>query len=117
MLPVQCVLITVTKVSSTVTVVAVCAIADILDGPVMRISMNARPLHLSVKGVPCVPTLMGVTIARVHSRAQASAMLAVAALALGEERVPVTALTISPATAHPGILESVAKIFWASELI
>ena len=107
----------VVKVNSTVTVVAVCAIADILGQPVIQISMNARPFHLSVKGGPYALTLTEVTTAHVQSRAQVDAMLAVAVPALGEERVPVVALTTSPAIAHPGILESVAKILWVNEVI
>lgn len=81
------------------------------------ISMNAKPLHPSVKEAAHVPTSMEATIVRVQSRAQVDAMLAVAVPALGEEHVPVTAPMISHVTAHPGILESVAKSSGASELI
>ena len=73
--------------------------------------MNVRLLHLPVKGAPYVQTLMEASTAHVHSRAQVGATPAVAVPALGEEHVAVTVQMISPATAHPGIQESVAKNF------
>ena len=112
---IQFVLMTVIKVTSTVTVVAVCAIVDIPDQHVIQILMNVRLLHLPAKGGARVPTLTVVSTAHAQSRAQVDAMLAVAVPALGEEHAVVIVRTISPANARPGILESVAKIFKASE--
>lgn len=103
------------RVNSTMTAPPAYVMMGTLGLPVIRISMNVKLFHLSVREGAYAATPQEASLVHVRHHALMAVMLVVAAPVLGEAPVVAMVQMILPVNVHLGILVNAVKIFEASK--